>query len=175
MGIMDQPALHERFMVEKLRLQFERAAVARQALLVPALVRTSEREQAVLEAHRDLLEQLGFDFDRFGRDEVAVRSVPALLCEDDPAKVVRDFIDLAEDCRDSAQQGALGFATIEQAIDFIACRSAVRFGDRLSVAEVERMLEQRDLVEHAHTCAHGRPTSIRLTHDELEKFFRRKG
>jgi DNA mismatch repair protein MutL len=174
-GIIDQHALHERFMVEELRAQFERGTVARQRLLVPSLVKCPQADQAVLEAHRDLLESLGFDFERFGADEVAVRAVPALLSEDDPGRLILDFIELARDCRESAHQGALGFATIEQTIDFIACRSAVRFGDRLSPAEIQRMLARRSDIEHAHSCAHGRPTSIKLTLEDLERFFKRKG
>lgn len=170
--LYDQHALHERWMLEELRAQYARGAIARQRLLVPALARVTTIQLTLLEKHRDLLDALGVDFEPIGPGEIAVRSVPAIMSEDDPVRLILDFIELAEENRSTS---SLGFTTIEQALDFLACRSAVRFGDRLQPAEIERLLSTPPGHEHAHTCAHGRPTSIKLTIDDLETFFRRRG
>lgn len=170
--IYDQHALHERFMLEELKAQYARGAIARQRLLVPALAKVTEARLTLLERHRDLLDALGIDFEPIGPREVAVRSVPAIMAEDDPTRLILDFVELAEENRDPS---ALGFMTIEQALDFLACRSAIRFGDRLRPEEIERLLAKPDAHEHAHTCAHGRPTSIKLSIEDLETFFRRRG
>ncbi len=63
----------------------------------------------------------------------------------------------------------------EMIIHFMSCRSAIKFGQKLSIDEMNSLLEQLDKVDRPYTCPHGRPTMVRLTFDELEKMFGRKG
>lgn len=167
--IIDQHALHERTTLEELRRQFRKAEMPRQRLLIPATLRVNREERLQLEEHRHVLESLGIEFEDFGPDSVAVRSIPVLLKESDPATLVRDLLDrLVEDSDPRLSQ-------VEHALEFMACHSAVTFGCRLGVEELERLLSERNLVEGPQTCAHGRPVSILLRFDELEKYFHRKG
>jgi DNA mismatch repair protein MutL len=165
--VIDQHALHERRMLEDLRAQYRKAEMPRQRLLIPAVVTVTEAERGHLEEHRHVLESVGMEFEDFGPDSVAVRAVPALLQEEDPAALLRDLLDRLADGGDPE------LAQTERALEFMACRSAVTFGRRMAPEELERLLSDRTLIEVPHTCAHGRPTSVLLTFDELEKFFRR--
>jgi DNA mismatch repair protein MutL len=57
----------------------------------------------------------------------------------------------------------------------LACKSAVKFGQALGDGEVEALLRRRAEVKNGHCCPHGRPTSLTLTLDELDRRFGRQG
>ena len=57
----------------------------------------------------------------------------------------------------------------------MACKAAVKAGDRMSDTELGDLLRLRSLVERSSNCPHGRPTTLRLTLRDLEKQFKRTG
>ena len=62
----------------------------------------------------------------------------------------------------------------EMILHYMACRSAIKFGQKLSIDEMDSLLKQLDEIDRPYTCPHGRPTMIKLTFDELERMFGRK-
>jgi DNA mismatch repair protein MutL len=164
--ILDQHALHERVMLEELRREYRSARVASQKLLLPAVVEVPRERKAVLEDHRELLESFGVEFGDFGPDAVAVRAVPALVGDADPARLLADFAELA------AERGADG-SLFERALEFLACRAAVKFGRRLADEEISRLLSDAEGLDFSQACAHGRPTAVKLSLADLERFFHR--
>jgi DNA mismatch repair protein MutL len=164
--ILDQHALHERVMLEEFRKQFSTASIAKQRLLLPAVVTLTKEQRTRLDDHRELLDSFGLECEDFGRDAVAVRAVPALVAEHDPVTLLTDFLDLA---RDSAPEVPM----MERALEFMACRAAVRFGRKLADEEIARLLQDAAQMDFSATCAHGRPTGIKLTLEDLERFFHR--
>ena len=164
--ILDQHALHERVMLEEFRKQFASASIARQRLLLPAVVTLTREQRARLDDHRELLDSFGLECEDFGRDAVAVRAVPALVAEHDPVTLLMDFLELA---RDAAPEVPL----MERALEFMACRAAVKFGRKLAEEEIARLLQDAAQMDFSATCAHGRPTGIKLTLEDLERFFHR--
>ena len=56
----------------------------------------------------------------------------------------------------------------------MACKAAVKAGDRLTAHELSDLLEMRDVVERSSNCPHGRPTSLRLSIEDLERQFGRR-
>ena len=54
-----------------------------------------------------------------------------------------------------------------------SCKSAVKAHDTLSGPEREALLEQLKRCRNPFSCPHGRPTFIRFTKYEIEKFFKR--
>src|SRR5262249_39918756 len=89
--VIDQHAAHERVTFERLRHAYAAGGVARQRLLVPVVVDVgAQAARWVAERCADL-ENLGFEVEPFGGTSVAVRAVPALLGDGDPAALVRDL------------------------------------------------------------------------------------
>jgi DNA mismatch repair protein MutL len=164
--IIDQHALHERVMLEDFRRQFAGAAVARQRLLLPAVVTLTKEQRIRLDEQRELLDSFGVEFEDFGRDAVAVRAVPALVADHDPVKLLTDFLD-------EEAEADLEMDPFERALEFMACRAAVKFGRKLAEEEIVRLLQDAAGLDFSATCAHGRPTGIRLTLQDLERFFHR--
>ena len=64
-------------------------------------------------------------------------------------------------------------AILEDVLSMIACKAAVKAGQKLAPDEVTALLERRHLVTDAHHCPHGRPTALVFTKSELERQFGR--
>jgi DNA mismatch repair protein MutL len=62
---------------------------------------------------------------------------------------------------------------LDDLLHMIACKAAVKFGDRLAPEEIDALLEQRHLARDQHHCPHGRPTALVFTRDDLDRQFKR--
>ena len=65
-------------------------------------------------------------------------------------------------------------AALHEVLDMMACKAAIKAGDKLTSQEIADLLKQRDKVERSSNCPHGRPTTLRLTIQDLEKQFGRR-
>ena len=63
---------------------------------------------------------------------------------------------------------------MREVLDMMACKAAVKAGDQLSSRELADLLEMRETVERSSNCPHGRPTSLRLSMEDLERQFGRR-
>jgi DNA mismatch repair protein MutL len=169
--IIDQHALHERIIFEDLLARVTRGPLESQRLLIPLPVDVSERQVAMLEYLKPLLERIGIEVSSFGPTSVAVQSFPSFLSKLDPAEFVAELLERGEQELLDLHEEAL----LHEVLDMMSCKAAVKAGDPLSPAEVEALLARRELVERSSNCPHGRPTTLRLTLRDLEKQFKRTG
>ena len=168
--VVDQHALHERVVYERLREQHRARKVQVQRLLAPCAVEVTPSEKAWLLEARAALLRGGLDVDDFGPTSVAVHAVPAVFHRADPGRLLRAVLPLdAED-----DPGARLEEQLVERFHSMACRSAVMSGDRLNEAEIEALLREAATLEHPHNCPHGRPTVLTFTGPELERYFRRR-
>jgi DNA mismatch repair protein MutL len=167
--VVDQHALHERVVYERLRREHAGRTVQVQRLLVPVVVDVSPSELAWLEDARDGLAGQGLLVEPFGPASVAVQGVPAVLAKVDARRLLRDLL---------AGGGDDGRAAVRDQIaerfHSMACRAAVMSGDRLTEGEIEALLQEAATLEHPHNCPHGRPTVLTFGTAELERYFRRR-
>lgn len=167
--IVDQHALHERVIYEQLRRRMTNGILESQRLLLPETVRVNAREIEVLESNRELLERLGIDVTPFGADSVAVHSFPSLLRDTDVPGFMRNLVDRLSDR--SGETGAE--VVLDAALAMMACKAAVKAGDPLAPEEIEALIGQRHLLDTPSACPHGRPTTLRLTKNDLNRQFHR--
>jgi len=169
--IIDQHALHERVMFEVLHARITAGPLESQRFLTPVVVEASEGQIDGLEALGELFGRLGIEASPIGPREVAVQAFPSFLLERgvEPGAIVRDLLERAEG-EDFAPDGE---EAMREVLDMMACKAAVKAGDRLSEEELERLVGLRDEVERSSNCPHGRPTSVRLTIRQLERLFGR--
>ena len=104
--LVDQHAAHERLVYEKLKAAIERDGVARQMLLVPAVVELDPADAAALNERAEELSKLGLVLEAFGPGAVLVREVPALLGDVDVAGIVRDLAEHMAEWDSSLPLGA---------------------------------------------------------------------
>jgi len=170
--IIDQHALHERVMFERLKRRLdERGELESQRFLLPEVVSVSEAQSAALRDSIGALRALGVEAEDAGPGAVALTAYPTFLIEKGvpPSNFIGDLLDKAAD---------EGFAAgneeaLHEVLDMMACKAAVKAGDRMSDAELNELLLMREEIERSSSCPHGRPTSVRLTVRELERQFGR--
>ncbi len=167
--VIDQHALHERILYERLRDRIAAGAVESQSLLVPEPVDLSPAESAAALEHREVLAQLGMKIEPFGGSTVLVVSYPAMLANVNPADVLRGLVEqLLSGGKLPGRRDLL-----DELLHMIACKAAIKAGDRLAPEEVSALVEQRHLIDDSHHCPHGRPAALVFSRDELDKHFKR--
>ena len=167
--LIDQHALHERILYEELCRRRGKSSVPRQRLLVPELIDVRPSDFLRVMELREELRRLGVEIEAFGEKTVAVQAVPHLAGEVNARELVLEIV------RDLEEAPAGGAPEREDVIlKTIACKAAVKAGERLSRTQMEALLDERDRLGREPTCPHGRPTTLHFPADELEKMFHRK-
>jgi len=169
MLVIDQHALHERILYEQLRSRVRDGKLEVQRLLIPEPIElTMEQAGVVLEARTQLAE-LGLEVEDFGGGTVAVSSYPALLSRVPVGQIFQSVVDvLATKDRPPTREQLL-----DRLLATMACKAAVKAGDRLTPEEIDHLMRLRPTADDSHHCPHGRPTSLVFSRQELDKQFRR--
>ncbi|HID57590.1 TPA: DNA mismatch repair endonuclease MutL [Candidatus Poribacteria bacterium] len=168
--IIDQHAASERIIYERLISQFERGGIAIQGLLMPVTIDLPVNLIEVFSENVELLFRLGFDLERFGGNTLLIRGIPSSLSN---SEIEGALVEILEKIKDSSGKVSRS-GMIRETLVTLACRSAVKAGDRLSQEEIERLLSDLSKTELPFNCPHSRPTIIRLSRGELESRFRRR-
>jgi DNA mismatch repair protein MutL len=169
MMVIDQHALHERILYEELRERVLGGRFESQRLLVPEMVDLSAAEVALVTDYADLLSELGLDAEPFGGTTVALHTYPAMLANLPADRMFRDVVDtLTAGARTPNRRDLL-----DRLLHTIACKAAVKAGQRLTPEEIQALVAQQHLAQDAHHCPHGRPTALVFTKNELERQFKR--
>jgi len=169
--LIDQHALHERILYEHFRKRVLEHRVEVQRLLMPVVAELTNREATLLVDQAELLSELGFEVASFGGRSIAVAAYPVLLRKADPVELLRAVVEQIE----SSGQNLTRRDLIDSLLHMMACKAAIKAGQRLTPEEIESLLAQRNLVDDHHHCPHGRPTALTLSRAELDRQFGRLG
>jgi DNA mismatch repair protein MutL len=171
--IIDQHALHERVMFNKLLSRVTgNGMLEQQALLMPIVLDVPSTVIDRFDELDRLFERIGVQAAPMGPRSVGVQAVPSFLhsrnVEAEPFLV---------ELFDKVDQG--GFVpsseeALHEVLDMMSCKAAIKAGDVLSDTELAAIMQLRIETERAASCPHGRPTTVRLTIEELEKLFDRR-
>ena len=167
--VIDQHALHERILYETLREKVLAGVLESQRLLVPEPVDLAANEAAAVLEHGELFRRLGLEVEPFGGETVLVSAYPAMLANFSPGEVLHSLAEQLQTEGKSPEARDL----LDELMHMIACKAAVKFGDRLTPEEVESLLAQRHLAQDHHHCPHGRPTALVFTREQLDRQFKR--
>lgn len=169
--IVDQHAAHERLVLERLKAAGAEDAMTRsQALLLPEVVELEETACDALEDKAEDMARFGLVMERFGPGAILVRAVPSVLGKTDVQGLVRD---LADDLAKNGEALLLG-EKLDLVLATMACHGSVRAGRSLAVAEMNALLREMERTPRSGQCNHGRPTWVKLAHQDIEKLFGRK-
>ncbi|MBN1367298.1 MAG: DNA mismatch repair endonuclease MutL [Dehalococcoidales bacterium] len=163
--IIDQHAAHERIRYEQVKEQRTRNKIEVQGLLEAATFEVTLPQAATLKSRLKDLAEFGFNLEAFGERTYLVRAVPAILNGRDWPAALREMLDGL----------ASGDKTdwMERLVMSMACHSAVRAGQALSVDEMRELVRQLEETAMPRTCPHGRPTVLHLSLNQLSKEFGR--
>ncbi len=167
--IIDQHALHERVLYEQFRSRILAGPLESQRQLIPEIIDVSPAQKIAAEQHADLLARLGVEFSPFGPNSLGVQAFPSLLSRVNIREVARDLLDRLAEAANVESSETL----VHKLLDMMACKAAVKAGDPLTADEIAALLDQRDLIDRSSNCPHGRPTTLSLSLQDLERQFKR--
>ena len=168
--VIDQHALHERVLYERFKAAVASGGLEVQRLLVPERLDLAPGEAELVDEHATTLERAGLRVEPFGGSTVVVTSKPALAGGASAATIVREALDRLASASAAGGDPAL---LVDEVLHGLACRAAIKAGDALSQAEVDALVRDRRAVRESHHCPHGRPTSLTLSRQDLDRQFRR--
>jgi len=167
--IFDQHAAHERYIYENLVAKLERKEkVEKQGLLVPVTLDFPAKDAVIMRESLQEFDMLGFEIEPFGARSFIVRSVPLVLSGKDFRGVLMDLVAEMASLEKTERMSQIRNLIMER----LACRAAVKAGDRLTRQEIEKLITHME--GKVRFCPHGRPAFIKITYNELEKRFQRR-
>lgn len=164
---LDQHAAHERILFDKLIEECNRNVIA-QDLLIPYEYPIDGDEREFLLKNKDNFDKLGFSLEIFD-DKAYINSVPALLTNIDLGSFLREVLSYKTEMKTLTDSSLL-----KDRIAKYACRSAIKGGAKLTDKEIEFVVGYFFEKGVPLQCPHGRPTMIKFTRSDIEKFFGRK-
>lgn len=166
--IMDQHAAHEKVLYEKLLKAYKEQEVYKQQLMPPVVLNLTLKELDFVKTYESMFEDFGFTLEEFGLDAYCLRTIPSNLFGMDAQVFFRELLDAMEE--------EVKKFTLDMVIDKIAtmaCKSAIKANQKLTVREAEELLKECEKLENPYTCPHGRPIVISISKREIEKKFKR--
>ncbi|MDW8462079.1 MAG: DNA mismatch repair endonuclease MutL [Geminocystis sp.] len=146
--LIEQHIAHERVLYEQLKDNWEIVP-----LETPIILGNLQEKQV------EQLENIGLEVENFGPNLWAVRSIP---------KALLNRQDWEEALLELSQGGDLDYA-----IRAVACRTAIRNGQKLSLKQMQQIVDDWIKTKNPHTCPHGRPIYLPLEESSLFRYFRR--
>ena len=166
--MIDQHAGHERLLYDKFKKQFEEHSLLSQSLLVPYILNLNFQEWSFINENLTTLKNLGFDIEGFGNNSFKINSVPLLLKD---INIADFFNTILHDINNNLIIKKTDL--MEEYLAKSACRSAVKANDNLSYNEIEILLNLLSKENQVLLCPHGRPIVLKITNNEIEKWFKR--
>ncbi|HXF47852.1 MAG TPA: DNA mismatch repair endonuclease MutL [Verrucomicrobiae bacterium] len=164
--LIDQHTAHERVLYEKILTNLGEHKAESQELLFPETVELTPTELQTFVQNQNFFESFGFDLSPFGDRTLLLRGTPPLAQKKNPSKLLREILDdLESDKKDLEPSRRVARS--------LACHSAVRAGEKLTIAEMENLFDLLFAAENPYNCPHGRPTIIELPLAEIHRRFGR--
>ncbi|MGN1413606.1 MAG: DNA mismatch repair endonuclease MutL [Anaerovoracaceae bacterium] len=165
--LIDQHAAHERIFYEKLVREYEEDEKTRQPVLLPIMLQVSLKADEEKINWLTSLRKMGYTIEEFGQSTYRVTEIPTFMTLEEAEQFARDFIDQISDSTN------LKNSVVINKLIMRSCKSAVKGGDILSMAEMEALMTELSSCVNPFSCPHGRPTFVRLSRYEIERLFKR--
>ena len=162
--IVDQHAMHERQLYDKIKNQVETNTLAKQDLLLPYKFTLTAKDALLLESKLPNLQNLGFEILHDGQ-EFLITSIPFVLSGLNLENFVADI--LADESLNEKSKSDF----INEKLCQTACKHAIRAGDSVNKDEILYLIDK--MKDGVALCPHGRPIIVKFTRRELEKMFKR--
>lgn len=166
--IIDQHAAHEKVLYERTMKSLEEKEFTSQSIYPPVLLTLNMQEEELLKKYMDYFKKLGFEIEPFGGKEYSVTAVPGNLFGLDGKQLMVEILDSLASFHGNEKPDM-----ITEKIASMSCKAAVKGNQKLSRAEVEKLIDELLTLENPYHCPHGRPTIISMSKYELEKKFKR--
>lgn len=170
LAVVDQHALHERILYERLKANFSAGKLDAQRLLVPEVVDLTPTERPVALENRELFANLGILVDDFGGSSVVVNGYPAILRAASPSEIFLAALATLQRNRGKLERADL----LDESLKQMACKAAIKAGDSLRPDAIVELIAAAEEELQSHHCPHGRPSTLVFSVQEIDKLFKRQ-
>ena len=170
LNIIDQHALHEIVLYHEIWEQIKSSKLLKQNLLIPELIELMPRDYVIIMSLKNELDTLGLEIEEFGKSTIAIRAHPQILRNLDCRELIQDLLQEIDSDEIKSDTDSI----LRKIVKIMACKGAVKSGQRLSSQEIQSLLEKKKDNTITSFCPHGRPTTLEFKISELEKQFKRK-
>lgn len=164
---IDQHAAHERQLFDKFMQEIENQDIKVQNLLIPYVFNVNDKEAEFIDQNLFLIRSYGFDISNFGKNCYRVSSIPMLL---NSINLKTYFDEILSNLNGYAKKPQ---EVIRNDIATMACKAAVKGGNKLSIDEINILLDKLKENNNTLLCPHGRPIVIVFDKVQIEKMFKR--
>lgn len=167
--LIDQHAAQERVNYEKLDRQLN-SRISVTDLLVPLIISISPGDMIRLKDRLELLKQVGISAEIFGINTIRVTSVPLFVKENNEEVYIEELIEqvISKEKIDLSELR-------KKVISTFACKASIKANHRLSVREMQDVIDSLFACANPTCCPHGRPTIVHFSKYDIEKMFKRSG
>lgn len=166
--IIDQHAAHEKVLYEKTMARLANKDFTSQRISPPIVMTLDARESEMLEKYRPQIEQFGYEVEHFGGKEYMISAIPDNLFNIDMKDL---FIEMLDDFSNSTGRQTPDIIT--EKVASMSCKAAVKGNDKLTLPEINKLIDELLSLDNPYNCPHGRPTIISMSKYEIEKKFKR--
>lgn len=169
--IVDQHAAHERILYQEFLEVFQKKRSKIIKLKKPLLAQLPPAEfELALEKH-SVFSELGFTFSnsKGGHNTLQITHIPQVF---ETKNIGKLFEEVLHDIIEIDQPKKLDVGT-HRTISYLACRTAIKAGEKLTPKERVRLIEKLLETDSHYTCPHGRPVEVELDLKYLDQLFKR--
>lgn len=166
--IIDQHAAHEKVLYEKTMARLDNKDFTSQRISPPIVMTLDARESEMLEKYRPQIEQFGYEVEHFGGKEYMISAIPDNLFNIDMKDL---FIEMLDDFSNATGRQTPDIIT--EKVASMSCKAAVKGNDKLTLPEINKLIDELLSLDNPYNCPHGRPTIISMSKYEIEKKFKR--
>ncbi len=149
--------------------EFQVGRIQTESFLVPLLMELSPQNAILLEQHLSFFEKLGFNIDSFGKTTYSIRGIPMILpkdvCQAAILSVLEELVLFGKSRRPDE--------IIQHILEKVACNAAIKSGEVLEMEVMQQLVFDLEKMNPLSFRPHGRPVSIEISKQELEKRFNR--
>lgn len=165
MYFIDQHAAHERLIFDRLQKEYESSKLSVQPLLVPYIFEVNSEEEDFINNNLSLFRNFGFEITAYGNRSFRIDTVPYLLSNINLDGFIRQTLGEIEN-------GNVCNSFTRDFLARTACKHAIKAGEAMNEAQIDTIITMlRD--NTAMKCPHGRPIVVKITQNEIEKWFKR--
>lgn len=165
--LIDQHAAQERVRYENYQKLFAQPAAIID-LLIPLIIDLPLNEFQIVIDHLDLLKKLHINAEIFGSNAIKITQIPYYFNRIDLKVYVDDVINQIITNKKINENLLMDYA-----IATAACKASLKANTYLTTFDMQKIINDLFKCEDPYTCPHGRPTMIKYSKYELQKFFKR--
>ena len=168
MYIVDQHAAYERINYEKIKNALSNEKTIHYELLIPIKLNFPTSEAILVKEKVEELKSIGIVLEDFGSGTFMVREVPIWFTKGKEKEFVEEIVfEFINNKKVNKYQFFDNLAIL------LACKRSIKANQYLDKTHIEYLMEDLGRCEKPYSCPHGRPTIVKFSSTEIERWFKR--